>query len=144
MMTLSYDKGQKRFLPLDKVPEERKKTGAKLMLNDLKDMVSTYENIKVPMVKRMTGGNKKKELEALNGLLRGTLPIIWHHLEAFSPDALKKGKKGEALKYLPEGDLKDGAIIPFGGAGTLTVCKSGDPLVFCCKFGKFKPAKGAL
>ena len=143
MMTLSYDKEKKRFLPLDKVPEGRKKMAAKLIFNDLTDMVAKFEDIKVPMVKKIAGWNKKKELEALNGLLRCTLPVIWHHLDVFCPDTWREGKQPELLKYLPEGALEDGAVIPFGGAGALTVWKSGDRLEVCCIFGKFKPAKRA-
>ena len=143
MMTLSYDRDKKIFLPLDKVPDQTKKIVAELAFTDLKDVVAKFDKIEVSLMKRMTGGkHKKKELEALNGLLRCTLPVIWHHLDTFSPGMWMKGKENEVLKYLPKGGQEDGAVIPLGCAGTLKVWKSGDSLDVCCIIGRFEPSIG--
>ena len=100
--------------------------------------------------RRLTGSGKRKEREALDGLLRATLPMIWHYVKLFSsPESWPRQRwdpwiyrwqelekaYSEALKYIPR---DEGAIIPFGDVGCVSIHVSaktyGDQLA--CKFGK--------
>ena len=88
-------------------------------------------------LRRLTGSGKRKEREALDGMLRATLPLIWHHVKLFSsPKSWSysvEWSESEALKYIPR---DEGAIIPFGDVGCVSIHVSESTDELACKFGK--------
>ena len=146
MMILCFEPEEQKFLSLDKVSRENKEMIAELAYNDLAELMEKFESKRVSWSKWLTGTGKKKEREALDGLLRATLPVIWQHVKVFSSpeswpwDSEEGGEESEAMKYIPRGEsLADGAIIPFGHVGCVSILVStsadlSEELV--CKFGK--------
>ena len=147
MMILSFEPEEQKFLPLDKVSRENKELIAELVFNDLAELMEKFESKRVSWSKWLTGTGKKKEREALDGLLRATLPMIWQHVKVFSSpeswpwDSENDGEENEAVKYVPRGESPaDGAIVPFGHVGCVSIHVStsadlSEKLV--CKFGKY-------
>ena len=148
MMILSYETEQEKFLPLNKVSCENKEMIAELVFNDLGELIEKFDSKKVSWSKWLTGNGKKKERDALDGLLRATLPMIWHHVQLFSspetwpweiwPWDSHNGEKAEALKYIPRGESPmDGAVIPFGDVGSISIFADiSEESQLVCKFGK--------
>jgi hypothetical protein len=73
-MTNCYDKKIQQFVPLGSLPIENKQTIANAVMIDLEEVLSEFNNIKIPFYKKMVR-QKKKEEEKNQNLLDSLLKV---------------------------------------------------------------------
>ena len=122
LMIDTYDKDTETFIPLSSLPRKKKHTIAKLVFSDIDDVVNEFEKSiedrfilnkafsglkKFFIIQNSLGSQCDKNQNILDGLLKSTLPIIWHHFDIFRETSCQDPA---FLKYIPDG-YEDAAII---------------------------------
>ena len=115
LMIDTYDKDTKTFVPLSSLSTKKKHTIAKLIFSDVDDVVNEFEKgvedrsivskgfasfKNTITLKNSLGSQCDKNQNSLDGLLKSTLPLIWHHFDIFKETSCQDPA---FLRYIPNG-----------------------------------------
>ena len=110
-MCNTYNADENKFVPLQALPESKKKVIAGAMKIDVDDVLEEFEKTHISRRKRLLGKREEEQQkyqDTVDGLLKLCLPVMWHYLPKDMLDVHFRNKS--LLRYVPEG-IGDAANI---------------------------------